>query len=147
MEMETLTVDEAGSTLAEQGLLILSVTSIDDRRPRTVELVVGRVGFPSLSRTLKAGGAVLFETPDYGVFEIRLLRIYIGYQTPGSLPNTATFSISPLTRRPGPMAGLENENSDNHPFTASEVARIRESIEGVKDSVGQRDDVTPEQVD
>jgi hypothetical protein len=110
---------------------------------RTVDFVVGRIGLPSLTRTLKLGDAVLFETPDDGIFEIRV----IGITYVGGGAGSANFSISRLLPGHSPTAGLANESTANHPFTLSEVARIRKSLEAVNDAVRQRKDVTPEQVD
>jgi len=146
METETLTVDEHVSGRTLKGPLILSVTTIDSDKPRTVEFVVGHIGLPSLTRTLSVGGAVLFETPDDGLFEIRIMSIT--QRVSGATWSfCATFGISRLQPRRGLTAGVPNESTANNPFTSSEVARIRKSLEPVHDAVRQRKDLTPEQVD
>jgi hypothetical protein len=111
-----------------------------------VEFVVGHIGLPSLTRALSVGGAVLFETPEDGLFEIRIMSI-TQRVSGATWSHCATFGISRLLPGRGLTAGVPNESTANHPFTSSEVARIRKSLEPVHDAVRQREDLTPEQVD
>jgi hypothetical protein len=67
MDNETVSVDERGTTHAKLGQLILSVVEISTISG-TVEFVVGHVGLPNLNRETKTGAAVLFETPEDGLF-------------------------------------------------------------------------------
>ncbi|MEK6300985.1 MAG: hypothetical protein AABO41_09715 [Acidobacteriota bacterium] len=146
METEELTINEHCSSSPSNRPLILSVTTIDSDKPRTVEFVVGQIGLPSLTRTLRVGGAVLFETSEDGLFEIRILSI-TKRMSGGVWCDCATFGVSQLLARHAPTGGVPNESTANHPFTSSEVERIRTSLEPVHDAIRQRGDITPEQVD
>ncbi len=139
MKSEHVEVEEHSSRQTEMGSLILSAKQIDlGSKPRKVDLVVSRVGFPSLSRTLTVDDAVLFDTAE-GVFEIRVLSLQ-------SLTK-AVFCINPLPQRLGPTAGVVNEDTSNLGFTEPELHRIRKSLAEVRDAVGHREDLMPEQVD
>jgi hypothetical protein len=72
-DQERATAFNKGSACFELGGLIVTAAEIDYKEGK-VRLVVGRPGFPNVTRTLEAGGAILFETPDDGVIEVRVLR-------------------------------------------------------------------------
>ena len=132
-------VQEKRSVRTNLGGLIVSVIDVDSRE---VQCVVGRVGFPSVERTLKVGGAVLFETPDEGLFEVRLMHInYYGS------PESAEFLVSRVTPQRGIAAGFTEHDASNMPFDDKEVKRIAASLREVGDGVRARSDVRPEQMD
>ena len=141
MNREILEVQEHSSGQTEMGSLIVSAKMIDAiSKPRTVLLVVSRVGFPSISRKLTVGDAVLFDTYE-GVFEIRVLSLLFGRD------NMARICINPLAQRLAPTAGVVNEDTSNLGFSDSELLRIRKSLDEVREAVGHREDLMPEQVD
>jgi hypothetical protein len=137
---QTLSVERNTSKDTKESELIISVADVDYHELGTVDIVVGRVGIPSVERTLRVGGAIYFETLDQGLFEVRVLHIRPS-------PQSAVLRISHL--RPGRslVAGLGTDDIDNTPFEPQEVAHIRASLKGVQEAVTQRQDVTPEQTD
>jgi hypothetical protein len=147
MSSETITINEDSSTHAKFGGLILSITNVDEQRPRTADVVVGRIGYPNVTRTLAAGGAILYETPDQGIFEIRLMSIHIGYRTPGNLPDTATVAITPVVPIGRLFAAVSDDDTSNDPFAPAEVEQIRKNLQAVRDAAAEREDLRPEQLD
>jgi hypothetical protein len=137
MDTETLSVSERHSKYAQQGNLILSVIYVSGR---TVKFVVGRVGSLNVERELTVGGAVLFETPDDGLFEVRVLN-FAGHL------DTAEFLISRLVPGQGYSDGVPNEDLTNTPFRPDEVTQIRRSLKAVKQVMQDRGDLTTEQLD
>lgn len=142
IETQTLSIQRHTSEDTKAGALIVSVTAVTSGDSRTVDLVVGRVGVPSVERTLKVGGAIFFETLDEGLFEVRVVRIIYNY--PGA---SAVVRISHLRPGRGAIAGLGADDITNTPFEPHEEARIRASLKSVQDAVAQRPDITPEQQD
>jgi hypothetical protein len=137
MDTEALSVSERHSKHAQQGKLILSVVSVSSL---TVKFVVGRVGSLNVERSLTVGGAVLFETPDDGLFEVRIMNI-------GGRLDTAEFLISRLMPGQGYTAGVPNEDLTNTPFSADEVTKVRGSLKAVQQVMQDRGGLTPEQLD
>ena len=110
--------------------------------------MVGRVGVPSVERTLKVGGAIFFETLDEGLFEVRVLQIIEPLvRSPLYKPPSAVVRISHLNPGRGAIAGLGADDIANTPFEPHEVSRIRASLKGVQEDVAQRPDISPEQQD
>jgi len=135
MAQDRVVVKEHNSVHAKLGGLIISAlrTTSDG-----VDVVVGRPGLPNIERGLRTGGAVLFETPDDGLFEVRLLT---------SSANQAEFLITHISPRQGIAGGLVDQDPSNSPFTPSELAKIADSLQRIRLSLSRRSDVTPEQMD
>ncbi|MFZ5772237.1 MAG: hypothetical protein ACOY4W_12465 [Thermodesulfobacteriota bacterium] len=132
-------VEEKRSVKTNLGGLIVSVIDIYSHE---VQCVVGRVGFPSVERTLKVGWTILFETPDEGLLEVRLMHInYYGS------PNSAVFLLSRVTPQRGLAAGFTEQDASNMPFDEKEIMRISVSLGEIGDGVRARSDVSPEQMD
>ena len=115
-----------------------------------MELVVGRIGFPNLERSLQVGGAVLYETPDDGLIELRVTRIalgVVGSLTGGDVVHQATVLISQVSPHGGLVAGFTEEGATNAPFTPQEFERLRRSLQQVREAVAQRTDLTSAQLD
>lgn len=135
MKQETLEVVVGASTRADLGQLILSAREGDRN---VVSLVVGRPGLPNVAKMLNLGDAILFETPDDGLLEVRVLLANY---------SRAELLITQVAPRPGIAGGLIDTDPSNLPFTPDELARIRKSLESVRLQIGQRSDVSPEQLD
>jgi hypothetical protein len=135
MDQERIVVKERDSTESDLGSLIVSgLETYSDR----VSFVVGRPGLPNIQSTLRVGGAVFFETPDEGIFEVRVLS---------TKPDSATLLISHVSPRPGIAGGLVNQDPDNSPFMPDELSRIAADLEQVRLAISGRSDVTPEQLE
>jgi len=101
----------------------------------------GQPGFPNVRRSLRIGGAILFETPDDGVIEVRVFGFGpFFYQSVDLL-------VTRISRGEGITAGFVQQETGNAPFELQERARIAEGFKEVRDAVAQRTDVTPEQTD
>src|SRR5262249_27811361 len=70
VEQEVLLIPVRGTGRGKLGQLILSVRSGGYDQAL---VVIGRAGLPNVVRALKLGDAVLFETPDAGLLEVRLV--------------------------------------------------------------------------
>jgi hypothetical protein len=136
-ETEELSVFELGSQDSRIGGLIVSAADISSGH---VELVVGRVGYPNVEKTLRTGGAVLFETPDAGLLEVRVLKI-------SQAPDTVRIRVSRVSPRRGITAGFVEHEPDNEPFSKEELDRVRSSLQTVANAATERADLTKEQVD
>ncbi len=120
------------------GKIIVSVQKIDSS---TVSFVVGRTGFPNVvCRNAKVGEAVLFETPDDGIIEVRFYHHQIR--------DEPVFRIAHVAPARGITGGLLDTDPQNTSFEQAEIARIGECMETVKEAVRQRSDlVRPEQME
>ncbi len=151
MQTETLFVPPHDSRSAKQSPLVLSVGRVEFSEPRKVAFIVGAPGLPGIERIFKVGEAVLFETPNSGLLEVRVYHIIKS----GDLADARAcypldlvgFLISEILPRAGLTAGVKRENFGNESFAATEVARIRGSLEAVQEKFQHRTDVTPEQID
>ena len=135
MAQERIIVGERSSTQGELGGLIVSARKT---YPDAVEFVVGRPGLPNIETRLGVGGAVLFETPDEGIFEVRVLATGM---------SKTTFLISQVSPHSGIAGGLADQDLSNSSFTASELVRIADSLQSIRIEMSERTDVTPEQLD
>jgi len=135
MRQERIVVMEHSSAQAELGGLIISAHRTLSSQ---VELVIGRPGLPNIEKTLGTGGAVLFETPDDGLFEVRVLSTSLAQ---------AGLLVSHVSPRPGIAGGLVDQDATNSPFTPTELARIADSLHRTRLSLSERRDITPEQMD
>lgn len=135
MEQERLTVQERNSVQAKLGgLIVTAAQTLMD----SVDLVVGRPGFPNVEKTLRVGRAILFETPDQGLFEVRVLATNM---------MQAQLLISHISPRPGIAGGFVDQDPSNSPFTPAELARISDSLQRIRNSLSESQDVTPEQME
>jgi hypothetical protein len=82
----------------------------------------------------------LFETPDDGLIEVRVLDY-------DYLVSSVTVRVSQVSPQPGLAAGFVDLHGGNGPFSPTEIKRIRGSIEQVQKAVRERDDLRAEQSD
>jgi hypothetical protein len=86
---------------------------------------------------MRTGDIVLFESPNDGMFEVRLLtHNYTG----------AEFLISQISPRPGLVGGFVSDDPNNSPFSSDELARIAESVTQIRFKLDQLDTFLPEQI-
>lgn len=105
-------------------------------KPDTVELVIGAPGLPNLKKELQLGDAVLYQLPDFGVVEIRVVEIDVSVR----------IMITEVSPRRGFSAAYVADESDNSPFGSDESARIAKDLEKVGAQIADREDVTPQQL-
>jgi len=147
VKQETLTITAHWSKYTTLGQLVVSAPQVGNS---SVDLVVGRIGFPSVERTLHVGGTVLYETPDDGLIELRVVRIQFGVV--GSLlgnqfVNEATVLVSQVSPHGGLVAGFTTEDASNAPFEPQELDRLRHSLEQARQTVAQSANLTSAQLD
>lgn len=135
MKQETLTIQYLNSAQSELGNLIMTARSIS---LSSANIVIGRPGMSNLERELTIGDAVLIETPDEGVLEVRLLTTIFA--------SRAEVLISQVSSHASVYIGLTNIDPSNLPFTAAELRRIASSIDSIKQDV-QSLNCGPEQLD
>ncbi|HZW24235.1 MAG TPA: hypothetical protein VFF26_02015 [Gallionella sp.] len=105
-------------------------------KPEFVELVIGAPGLPNLKKELQLGDAVLYQLPDFGVVEIRVVEISV-------LVKVLITEVSP---RRGFSAAYTSEEIENSPFGSDESARIAKDLKKVCAQISDRKDVTPQQL-
>lgn len=105
-------------------------------RPDTVDLVIGAPGLPNVKRELQLGDAVLYQLPDFGVVEVRVVDI-------GTPVKVLITEVSP---RRGFAAAYASEVSDNAQFGSDESIRVAGDLKKVVAQIAARTDVTPEQL-
>jgi hypothetical protein len=134
MRQERVEVPSGHSELAELGGLIITARRTE---PNGATLVVGRPGLPNLEQYMNLGDAVLFETPDAGIIEIRVLT---------SNHANVTLLLSEVSRRPGIAAGFVDQDAGNVPFSGEELKRLAESLDSIRAEMNARPDLTPQQL-
>ena len=102
------------------------------------EIVVGYPGLPNVNEELQIGDAILYETPNDGVFEFRALSMN-GQQI--------ELLISQVSPRLGIIGGFVDDDPNNTPFTSEELHKISESIKQLHDEITKTQKFSPEQLD
>lgn len=117
------------------------IISVQNSSLSGVDFVIGRTGFPNVTRTeAKLGECVLFETPDDGIIEVRLYHL--------QYRDKPVFRVTKISPAPGITGGLLDEDIENRPFSQPEAAHVRRSIQSVKDTLLTRQDIVrPEQME
>lgn len=105
-------------------------------KPDTVELVIGAPGLPNLKKDLQLGDAVLYQLPDFGVVEVRVIDIGVPVK----------LLITEVSPRRGYAAAYASDISDNAAFGTDETARLAKDLEKVVADIAGREDVTPQQL-
>lgn len=134
MKQERIEIREGDSHIFEIGRIIVTVKEISQK---AAGLVVGRPGLPNAQASLETGGVTLFETPD-GLYEVRLLQVRgVTY---------ANILLTEIVPRPGLAAGYVEQDASNAPFTHSELKRISQSLDLVREEIEKREEFNAEQI-
>lgn len=99
--------------------------------------VVGYPGRPNIRQKLEVGDAVLCETTDDGILEVRATALH---------HNSAEFLVSQVSPRIGLGAAIFTGDPENLPFTEAERERITQSIAAVKAELAASGRHTAEQL-
>jgi hypothetical protein len=134
MDQEKYTVMSRDSTQSELGHLIITLRHTDGDVAR---IIVGRPGMPNVVKDLRLGNAVLFETPDEGTFEVRVLTLTSNY---------AIVLVTRVSPHLGILAGLTDIDPNNLPFASIEIEQIASSIDNIKRKILHMD-IEPEKLD
>ena len=101
------------------------------------DTVVGYPGLPNVKQRLAVGDALLYETTEDGILEIRATEMR---------GTSAQFTISQVSPRFGLGAALAAHDPSNLSFTEEERSRIAESIDAVKTQLAASGRHTEEQL-
>lgn len=135
MKQSSIKIEVGDSELIEFANIIISVRSTDYDESH---IVIGYPGLPNVTETLGIGDAVLYETPNDGIFEVRAM----------SMNNVdIDFLISQITPRIGITGGFVDDDQSNTPFTTSELDKITESFNSLRSDVSKIQKFTPAQID
>jgi len=104
-------------------------------KPDTVELVIGAPGLPNLKKDLQLGDAVLYQLPNYGVVEIRVV----------DMEAPIKVLITEVSPRRGLSAAYAAETT-NAGFATDESRRIEQDLAKVASEMASRADITPAQI-
>ena len=136
MKQSTITVNEYTTKRLDFPNLIISARTVFDSR---CEVAVGYPGLPNALKNLKIGDAMLFESPNDGLIEVRLLSSKSGSQV--------ELLLTQMSPRLGIMGGFTDNDQNNDPFTPNELAKVAESIKNIQIELKQNLSITPEQLD
>ncbi|MFA5877742.1 MAG: hypothetical protein WC880_05305 [Candidatus Paceibacterota bacterium] len=135
MKQSIIVIKEKNSARTDIANLIVSVRII---YPNHFEIVVGSPGLRNVVADMNIGDAVLFETPNDGILEVRALSM-------DALK--VELLVSQVSPRLGIVGALVDEDPNNSPFTSDELVHITQSITSVALELGQRSDIVPEQLE
>lgn len=135
MKQVTVTISEGSSSSVDFSSLILSVRGTYANR---CIVVVGYPGLKNVVKEIKLGEAVLYETPNDGILEVRVVST-----------NTARarFLVSQVSPRLGIAGGFIDEDPNNSPFSSNELTQIASSVTNIKKELTQRNDIRAEQLE
>jgi len=135
--MNKISIDISGNSSKEikNTHLIISVKTIRDNSSMIV------VGYPGMKNTIKnmeIGDTLLFETPEDGIYEVRVMTI---------LYNSVTLLISQISPKIGLMGGYVTDDPLNSNFTNDEKSKIKESIQNTKNNLSKNQNISKEKLD
>jgi hypothetical protein len=99
--------------------------------------VIGYPGLPNIKEQMELGDAVLYETTEDGILEVRVTAIH---------GTAAQFTVSQVSPRFGLGGALATSDPNNLPFTQDERIHIAESIEFIKNNLTSSGNHTVEQL-
>ena len=133
---EAITIPYGSTERTTLGHLFLSLRGWSQS---SADFVVGRPGLPNVEKKLGLGGAILFETPDEGMLDVRVMQIESGY---------VDVLITQVSPRPGIAGGLaDDRDPGNSAFTPIEIGQISDSLNQIRHEMALRNDVIAEQLD
>lgn len=118
MRQEIIQLGSQASDSPDFSRLVVSLRGIRSNDMRC-ETIVGYPGLPNVNGWLGVGDAILYETPEDGLLEVRVSSLNAV---------NARFLISEVSARRGLAAGFVSSDPYNSPFSLQERARISESI-------------------
>jgi hypothetical protein len=133
MKQFKIDVKERHSGLVPESSLILTVPAIYQR---SCDLIVGYPGLPNAQKKITLGSVFLFESPNDGLMEIRLLSSYAG---------NVEILVSTISPNLGVMGGYVEQNQENTKFSEHEIQHIYESLEFVKSELAANKELKEEQ--
>ncbi|WP_319406140.1 hypothetical protein [uncultured Desulfosarcina sp.] len=134
MKQETVVIKEGNSERLESTNIIISVRHTYGSKS---EIVVGSPGLPNVNEEFLVGDALLFETPNDGVFELRALSMDT---------QQIEILISQVSPRLGIVGGFVDDDPNNTPFTPDELGKISESIKKLSADIKKTQKFTSEQL-
>jgi hypothetical protein len=107
-----------------------------DAKPEYTDLVIGAPGLQNIKREMQLGDAVLYQMPDYGVVEVRVVRFHYG---------SVSLLITEVSPRRGFTAAYDSDEQENTSFGTDETTKISKGLANVATRMANRLDVTPQQ--
>ena len=99
--------------------------------------VLGYPGLPNDEHVFSIGEALLHQSPDKGIFELRSLIV---------ASNLVKFLITEISPRLGLIGGLTSESDLNTAFSEDELAKVRDSLDGAILAITESDSLSAEQL-
>ena len=122
MKTESLVISKHSSGHVKFTSLIISIRHVGQTE---CEVVIGNPGLPNVTRKMENGDAVLYETTQDGIIEVRMVGLNF-------MSDTAKFLVSQVSPMARLLAGTLNTDPNNSPFNEAELAQIAESIANAK---------------
>lgn len=135
MQQVSIEVQQYRSGSVPFSRLVISVPQVSAFA--SCDVVIGFPGLPNVKQRLGVGDAVLFETTEDGILEVRAAALH------GS---SAEFIVSQVSPRFGIGAALLTNDPTNLPFAEAERERIAQSISAVKTKLSESGRYTAEQL-
>ena len=135
MEQEQLTAYSFSSAVSNSGMII--ITHRGYTKDGLVRLTVGSPGLPNVKQDLDLGDAIVFQTANDGMYEVRL--------TGSGEEGQAYFLCSKIAPAFGLSAGFDAEDSSNSPLSVEEIERVRLSFADAKSEIQSHAEIAPEQ--
>lgn len=136
MQQEVVEIKESESGSVSFSRLVISVSKLDGYKQ--CNTVIGYPGLPNVKENLSLGDAVLYETTEDGIIEVRATKLNV---------SAAQFLVSQVSPRLGLGAALTTDDPSNLLFTEAERTRIEQSIETVKSDIAASNRHSKEQLE
>ncbi len=137
MKTESLVISKHSSGHVKFTSLIISIRHVGQTE---CEVVIGNPGLPNVTRKMENGDAVLYETTQDGIIEVRMVGLNF-------MSDTAKFLVSQVSPMARLLAGTLNTDPNNSPFNEAELAQIAESIANAKVELRKISNLVPEQLE
>ena len=132
---QVLTIDSGTSKIAHNHGVIITVK---DWNSSNANIVYGSPGGVNSSRRFGLGDASLYQTPDHGLIELRLMSIKSG---------KAEILLTKISPRLGFSASIDASDEENKAFAPDEILKIRTDLDRIKISMSGSMGLTQEQQD
>jgi len=132
MKKISVTINDNSSVQVKDTNLIISARTIN-RMNYTCEVIVGYAGLKNINKTMSVGDTALFESPEDGVFEVRMMHV---------APFSVDVLISQISPNKGLLGGFVEGDQTNSIFTAEELSKISKSINNVKNNLSINNNIS-----